>query len=53
MKIGELSIQSNLSRDTLRYYEELGLIQPVRMANNYRDYPLKTIEVLQFIQVLW
>ena len=51
MKIGELSIQSNLSRDTLRYYEELGLIQPVRMANNYRDYPLKTIEVLQFIQI--
>jgi len=51
MKIGELSAQSNLSRDTLRYYEELGLIQPERMDNNYRDYPLKTLDVLQFIRI--
>jgi MerR family copper efflux transcriptional regulator len=51
MKIGELSTQSSLSRDTLRYYEDIGLIQPVRMENNYRDYPPKTLEVLQFIQI--
>lgn len=51
MKIGELSQQTDLSRDTLRYYEEMGLIQSVRLENNYRDYPLNTLQVLQFIKV--
>lgn len=51
MKIGEIAQQSALSRDTLRYYEEMGLIQSVRLENNYRDYPPRTLQVLQFIKV--
>lgn len=51
MKIGELAAQSNLSRDTLRYYEDVGLIQSERLGNNYRDYLPETLEILQLIKV--
>ncbi|SER33917.1 MerR family transcriptional regulator [Arthrobacter sp. OV608] len=38
MRIGELSARTGVPRRMLRYYEEQGLIQPVREANGYRDY---------------
>jgi DNA-binding transcriptional MerR regulator len=34
----------------LRYYEQLGLIEPHRQANNYRSYSEQTVADLAFIQ---
>ncbi|MGX9378893.1 MULTISPECIES: MerR family transcriptional regulator [Pseudomonas] len=50
MKIGELEIRSGASRHTLRYYEQIGLISPLRQTNNYRVYTEQTLQDLDFIQ---
>lgn len=51
MRIGELARRSALPRDTLRYYERLGLIAsvPEGAANTYRDYPEETVWTLEQI----
>ncbi len=52
MKIGELSKQSGLSRDTIRFYERHNLIssKPSSSATNtYKDYPSECIERLAMI----
>ncbi|MGG3279148.1 MerR family transcriptional regulator [Paenibacillus solani] len=38
MKIGELSLRTGVSIRSLRYYEQQGLITPVRSENGYREY---------------
>ena len=51
MKIHELEAASGASRDTLRYYEKLGLISaPRRLANGYREYEAHTLQELRFIR---
>ena len=50
MKIGELEARSGASRHTLRYYEQIGLISPLRQTNNYRVYNKQTLQDLDFIQ---
>ncbi|WDH37882.1 MerR family transcriptional regulator [Pseudomonas chlororaphis] len=50
MKIGELETRSGASRHTLRYYEQIGLISPLRQTNNYRVYTMQTLQDLDFIQ---
>ncbi|QNN55714.1 MerR family transcriptional regulator [Diaphorobacter ruginosibacter] len=50
MKIGELEARSGASRHTLRYYEQIGLISPLRQTNNYRVYTTQTLQDLDFIQ---
>ena len=50
MKIGELEARSGASRHTLRYYEQIGLISPLRQINNYRVYTAQTLQDLDFIQ---
>ncbi|MNG81631.1 Mercuric resistance operon regulatory protein [compost metagenome] len=50
MKIGELEARSGASRHTLRYYEQIGLISPLRGTNNYRVYTTQTLQDLDFIQ---
>lgn len=49
MLIGELSLQINLSRDTIRYYEKMQLIQPLLRNNGYKDYPEQTLQQLKLI----
>ncbi len=50
MRTGELVKACGLSRDTIRYYEQMGLIPaPIRTSNNYKTYPRETIELLEFI----
>jgi DNA-binding transcriptional MerR regulator len=39
MKISELAKRTGVSTHALRHYERLGLLEPVRHANGYRDYP--------------
>ncbi|MFS2198983.1 MerR family transcriptional regulator [Pseudomonas sp. Pseusp3] len=50
MKIGELEARSGASRHTLRYYEQIGLISPLRQTNKYRVYTAQTLQDLDFIQ---
>ena len=51
MLIGELARRSGLSRDTLRYYENLGLLDPVtRRGNNYREYGSESLDRLEIIR---
>lgn len=54
MLIGQLSKRSGFSRDTIRYYEKIGLIvlpkQPRRNSNNYKDYPEEVLLVLKTIR---
>jgi DNA-binding transcriptional MerR regulator len=39
MQISELAQRTSVSVHALRHYERLGLLQPQRRANGYRDYP--------------
>lgn len=49
-KIGELAEIVNISIDTIRYYEKIGLIpRPNRDDNEYRIYSVHYIKLLQFI----
>lgn len=50
MRIGELAQTCSVSRDTLRFYEERGLIRARRSANGYRDYPVETVQLVLLIK---
>ena len=54
IKIGEFARLNNLSIQTLRYYEKIGLIYPVKVDDltNYRYYDLMQSSVLDMIQFL-
>jgi DNA-binding transcriptional MerR regulator len=55
MLIGELSKRTGLSRDTIRFYEKVGLItisNKARRENNYKDYPNELLHRLQVVQQL-
>lgn len=51
-KTGELSKIYNLGRDSLKYYEKLGLLNPGRDTNSYRMYTIKDICNLNLIKEL-
>jgi DNA-binding transcriptional MerR regulator len=52
MKANEIAKLTGLAKDTLRYYEQIGLIStPPRNANGYRDYPNSCLEELKFIKM--
>jgi DNA-binding transcriptional MerR regulator len=51
LKIGELAKQTGVSVGTLRYYENLGLIEPSqRSESGYRYYAEAVIQKIQFIK---
>jgi DNA-binding transcriptional MerR regulator len=50
MRIGELALATGLTRDTLRFYEERGLLSARRRANGYRDYPPEAVEWLCYLR---
>ncbi|MDR1019993.1 MAG: MerR family transcriptional regulator [Synergistaceae bacterium] len=53
MTIAEVSRRYELSTDTLRYYERVGLIPPVRRGKGgIRDYGDKDIEWVRFIKCM-
>ncbi len=52
MKISEFSTKSNISIDTIRYYEKLGLLKANRLANDRKDYTEDNIKQLQTIIML-
>ncbi len=55
MQIGEIAKQSGFSKDTLRYYEKIGLIllsKQQRGDNNYRIYDGRILQELSLIKRL-
>ncbi|MDP5215589.1 MerR family transcriptional regulator [Ruegeria sp. 2205SS24-7] len=53
MKISELSAQTGLSIDTLRFYEKIGLIDPPpRDAAGRRDYGPEVVDWIGFLNQL-
>jgi DNA-binding transcriptional MerR regulator len=51
MKIGELSERTGVSLRSLRYYEEQGLLTPIRLDNGYREYSPLAEEQVKTIQL--
>ena len=50
MNIGSAAKQSGMSAKTIRYYEDIGLIEPAqRRDSGYRDYSEDDVHLLQFL----
>lgn len=50
LKIGQVAKQSGISVETVRYYEQRGLIpEPDRLPSGYRVYPATILQRLHFI----
>ncbi|UKY47412.1 MerR family transcriptional regulator [Streptomyces inhibens] len=50
MLIGELAAQAGMTKDTLRFYEKVGLVAGRRLPNGYRDFPPETVAWLHYIR---
>lgn len=50
MLIGQLAAATGCTRDTLRFYEKLGLIKGPRDRSGYRHYGPQSLERVQLIQ---
>lgn len=51
MRIGELAQRSGVGIETIRFYETKGLLpEPLRLANNYRNYTNTHLSRLHFIR---
>lgn len=42
----------SLPKDTLRYYDKIGLVQPTRGENNYRYYTDMDLLLMQYVEVM-
>ena len=51
-KINEISNLYNIGKDSLRYYEEIGILKPERDSNGYRLYSIQDIWKLNIIKDL-
>jgi peroxiredoxin/DNA-binding transcriptional MerR regulator len=52
MRIGELARRAEVTTKAVRYYEQLGLITPERLANGYRDYSEQDLRLVREIRAL-
>ncbi len=53
VKIGQVSQKYNVSADTLRYYEKIGLIGPVRKnKSNVRNYDEEVLKQIEFVMCM-
>lgn len=50
LKIGELSKLTGVSIRSLRYYEEQGILSPLRLENGYREYHDLAVEQVNTIK---
>ncbi|SHH55069.1 Cu(I)-responsive transcriptional regulator [Marivita hallyeonensis] len=49
MNIGEVAKRSGLPSKTIRYYEEIGLVKPLRDVNGYRAFRDSDLHKLAFL----
>ena len=49
LNIGEASAKSGLPAKTIRYYEDIGLVRPLRSSNGYRAFDGKNLQALTFL----
>ena len=49
MNIGEVSTRADLPAKTIRYYEEIGLVKPLRDTNGYRAFRESDVHKLVFL----
>lgn len=49
MNIGEVADRAGLPAKTIRYYEDIGLIRPLRGANGYRAFRESDLHKLAFL----
>ncbi|GAA5077826.1 DNA-binding transcriptional MerR regulator [Thermocatellispora tengchongensis] len=52
MRIGALAARTGVSRRLLRYYEEQGLLRPLRLTNGYREYSESDVAAVRHIRAL-
>ncbi|RJL36234.1 MerR family transcriptional regulator [Bailinhaonella thermotolerans] len=52
MRIGELSRLTGVSVRSLRYYEEQGLLDPVRLPSGYREYDEGHVSTVRGIRLM-
>ncbi len=55
MKIGQIARETGVSRDTIRLYENMGLLKDVSRPhpyNNYKEYPEENIKRVQSVLML-
>lgn len=51
MRIGQVAAASGVTEKTIRYYEEIGLLDPPeRTPSGYRDYERGVIDKLRFVK---
>lgn len=49
MNIGEVARRSGLPAKTIRYYEDIGLVAPLRSANGYRSFRETDLHKMTFL----
>ncbi len=49
MNIGDVAARSGLPAKTIRYYEDIGLVTPLRDANGYRRFRERDLHKLAFL----
>ena len=49
MNIGDVAAHAGLPAKTIRYYEDIGLVQPLRSANGYRTFQQSDVHKLAFL----
>jgi MerR family copper efflux transcriptional regulator len=49
MNIGDASKRAGLPAKTIRYYEDIGLVTPLRDANGYRSFRDSDMHKLAFL----
>ncbi|MFZ3585389.1 Cu(I)-responsive transcriptional regulator [Loktanella sp. DJP18] len=49
MNIGDVATHAGLPAKTIRYYEDIGLVQPQRSANGYRSFRQSDVHKLAFL----
>ncbi|MER5324567.1 MerR family transcriptional regulator [Streptosporangium roseum] len=52
MQISAIARKTGVSQRLLRYYEEQGLLRPVRLANGYREYTESDVTAVRHIRAL-
>ena len=52
MKIGEVSKELDIPNATLRYYEQIGLLENIKKKSGIREYQEEDIERIKFIMCM-